>query len=147
MENSEELGAVYDFLMRPHWKKLEIRRLEETIEELRGCLLPGAIGYDKDSIQSSPKNQQEETIIKIIDLEAKLENLNTERAALITEVNAAIDLLEDPTERSVLTFYYVNRYGPKKVADLIGYSERWMYKVKKEAVFKLFSEMQYRSML
>lgn len=146
MEN-EELGAVLDFLMQPHRKKQEIRRLEETIEELRGCLLPGAIRYDKDSVQSSPKNQQEETIMKIIDLEEKLERLRDERAALIIEVNAAIDLLEDPTERSVLTFYYVNRYSPYKVAELIGYSERWMYKVKKEAVFKLFSEMQCRSML
>lgn len=147
METSEELGAVYDFLMQPHWKKLEIRRLEETIEELRGCLLPGAIRYDKDSVQSSPKNQQEETIAKIIDLEEKLEKLRNERAALIIKVNAAIDLLDDPVQRLVLTFYYVNRYSPTKVSGLIGYSERWMYKVKKEAVHKLFSEMQCRDML
>lgn len=146
MEN-EEIGAVYDFLMQPHRKKQEIRRLEETIEELRGCLLPGAIRYDKESVQSTPKNQQEETIIKIIDLEGKLETLGKERAALIIKVNEAIDLLDDPVQRSVLTFYYVNRYSPTKVSDLIGYSERWMYKVKKEAVHKLFSEMQCRGML
>ncbi len=138
----EELGPVYDFLMKPHRKKQEIRRLEETIEELRSCLLPGAIRYDRDSVQTSPSNQLEETVAKIDEMERRLERLRQERAALIIEVNATIDKLEDPVERSVLTFYYVNRYKPEEVAELIGYSERWMYKVKKEAVMKLFSEMQ-----
>ncbi|WP_455500932.1 DUF1492 domain-containing protein [Gemmiger sp.] len=143
----EELGPVYDFLMRPHWKKQEIRRLEETIEELRSCLLPGAIRYDKESVQSSPGNQLEETIAKIDEMERRLKQLNEERARLIVEVNEVIDRLEDPAERSVLTFYYVNRYSPAKVASLIGYSERWMYKTKKSAILKLFSEMQCIGMI
>ncbi len=44
---------VYDFLMGPHRKRLEIARKENIIAELRSCLLPGAIRYDKDRVQSS----------------------------------------------------------------------------------------------
>ncbi len=147
MKSNTKLEEVLDFLMQPHKKKQEVRRMENTIADLRGCLIPGAVRYDKDKIQTSPKNQQEETILRIIDYEEKLNQLKCELASSIIKVNEAIELLDDETERAVLTYYYVNRYSPRRVANLIGYSERWMYKIKREAVLKLFSEVQYKNML
>ena len=56
---------VYDFLMGPHRKRLEIARKENIIAELRSCLPPGAIRYDKDRVQSSPNDQLSDTMAKI----------------------------------------------------------------------------------
>lgn len=144
----EELSEVYDFLTGSHRKRLEIARKENIIAELRSCLLPGAIGYDKDKVQSSPRDQLSETMAKIDELERQVEALKAERSALIIEVNNVIEKLENDIEKAVLTEWYINRTKPSRIASNIGYSERRMYHYKKEGVQHLaqiledFSELQ-----
>lgn len=144
----EELSEVYDFLAGPHQKRLEITRKENIIAELRSCLLPGAIRYDKDKVQSSPRDQLSETMAKIDELERQVEALKAERSALIIEVNNVIEKLENDIEKAVLTEWYINRTKPPRIASNIGYSERRMYHYKKEGVqhlaqiLKDFSELQ-----
>lgn len=148
MESSEELDEVYDFLMGPYHKRLEIQRKESLIAELRSCLLPGAIRYDADKVQSSPSDQLSEVMAKIDEMERQVETLKVERSALIVEVNNMIEKLENGIERSVLTEWYINRTKPSRIASKIGYSERRMYHYKKEGVLHLaqilkdFSELQ-----
>lgn len=144
----EELSEVYDFLTGPHRKRLEIARKENIIAELRSCLLPGAIRYDEDKVQSSPRDQLSETMAKIDELERQVEALKAERSALIIEVNNVIEKLENDIEKAVLTEWYINRTKPSRIASNIGYSERRMYHYKKEGVqhlaqiLKDFSELQ-----
>lgn len=42
------LDETYDFLMQIRRKEIIIRRKETQRDELRACLLPGAIRYDRD---------------------------------------------------------------------------------------------------
>lgn len=139
---------VYDFLMGPHRKRLEIARKENIIAELRSCLLPGAIRYDKDRVQSSPGDQLSDTMAKIDEMERQVEALKAERSALIIRVNTMIEKLENDIERAVLTEWYINRTKPPRIASNVGYSERRMYHYKKEGVkhlaeiLKDFSELQ-----
>ena len=46
------LDETYDFLMQIRRKEIIIRRKETQRDELRACLLPGAIRYDRDRVQS-----------------------------------------------------------------------------------------------
>lgn len=144
----EELSEVYDFLMGPHRKRLEIARKENIIAELRSCLLPGAIRYDKDKVLSTPSDQLSETMAKIDEMERQVEDLKAERSALIIRVNNMIEKLDNDIERAVLTEWYINRTKPSRIASNIGYSERRMYHYKKEGVqhlaqiLKDFSELQ-----
>ncbi len=139
---NENTKKVIDLLMAPHRKKQEILRLETVIQELYDCLLPGAIRYDSEKVQTSPKNKQEETIVKIESLEDDLQKLKEERAEMIIAVNDAIENhVEDPVQKAVLIYYYVNRLNPDNVARRIGYGRRWMYKIKNDAIEKLISEM------
>lgn len=141
-------NKVYDFLMGPHRKRLEITRKENIIAELRSCLLPGAIRYDKDRVQSSPGDQLSDTMAKIDEMERQVEALKAERSALIIRVNTMIEKLENDIERAVLTEWYINRTKPPRIASNVGYSERRMYHYKKEGVkhlaeiLKDFSELQ-----
>lgn len=48
------LDETYDFLMQIRRKEIIIRRKETQRDELRACLLPGAIRYDRDRVQSTP---------------------------------------------------------------------------------------------
>ena len=134
--------------MGPHRKRLEIARKENIIAELRSCLLPGAIRYDKDRVQSTPGDQLGETMAKSDEMERQVEDLKAERSALIIRVNNMIEKLENDIERAVLTEWYINRTKPSRIASNISYSERRMYHYKKEGVkhlaeiLKDFSELQ-----
>lgn len=130
----EDLDEVYSFLMGPHLKRLEIARKENIIAELRRCLLPGAIRYDKDRVQSTPSDQLSETMAKIDEMEKQVARLRADRSALIIQVNSMIEKLENDIERAVLTEWYINRERPSLIAENIGYSERQMYRYKNDGV-------------
>lgn len=130
----EDLSEVYEFLMCPHRKRLEIVRKENIIAELSSCLLPSAIRYDKDKVQSTPRDQLSETVAKINEMERQVEELKAERSALIINVNNMIEKLDNDIEKAVLTEWYINRTRPSRIAGNIGYSERQMYRCKREGV-------------
>ena len=47
---------LYETLNQPKWIKREIDVTKARMEKLRVMMLPGAIRYDKDSVQSTPKD-------------------------------------------------------------------------------------------
>ena len=53
------LDETYDFLMQIRRKEIIIRRKETQRDELRACLLPGAIRYDRDRVQSTPTDNRQ----------------------------------------------------------------------------------------
>ena len=96
-------------------------------DELQSCLLPRAIRYDQDKIQSSPEDVQPEIAAAIIDLEREIEQLRNEKGRLISEISHAIDLLDDDTEKLVLTAYYICRRPIRRIAGDIHYSRSQTY--------------------
>lgn len=46
------LNETYDFLMQIRRKEIIIRRKETQRDELRACLLPGAIRYDREKCRA-----------------------------------------------------------------------------------------------
>ena len=63
---------VRELLQSVRAEKLEIVILREQIEELKMSLLPGAIRYDKDKVQTSPDDQMSAVMEKVDDYERKL---------------------------------------------------------------------------
>ena len=59
MENEEriDLRETYDFLLSPRRIADEIWRKDIRRKELRACLLPAAITYDKDRVQTTPEDR------------------------------------------------------------------------------------------
>lgn len=56
------LDETYDFLMQIRRKEIIIRRKETQRDELRACLLPAAIRYDRDRVQSTPTDKMADVI-------------------------------------------------------------------------------------
>lgn len=132
-----ELQETFDYLMQIRKKEYAIKRKALQCEELRGCLLPGAIRYDKDKVQTSPTDKTSEIILKVVDLEAEIEELKREKGLLIIEIGDAIERLPDDTEKTVLTEFYVGRLPMTQVAELINYSLRRAYYFRKQGVLHL----------
>ena len=60
------LDETYEFLMQIRRKEIIIRRKETQRDELRACLLPGAIRYDRDRAQSTPTDKMADVIVRLL---------------------------------------------------------------------------------
>jgi DNA-directed RNA polymerase specialized sigma subunit len=127
------LTETYEYLQRPRKLELSIMRLSLQHDELQACLLPAAIRYDKDVVQTSPEDKLSEVAAAVLDLEKKIQRLRSQKARLLLEINAAIDKLDDK-DAVILTAYYVKRMTMSDVADIIDKSLQHTYRLRKKAV-------------
>ena len=118
-------------------KEISIRRKETQRDELRACLLPGAIRYDRDRVQSTPTDKMADVIVRVDELDREIEQLRREKASLVIEISDAIETLEDDNEKTVLTEFYIARAPMTEVADAINYSVRRAYHFRKMGVTHL----------
>lgn len=80
---------AYVFLGQVRGCDNKIRRLERTIESLRSTLLPGAIRYDKDRVDTSPQDNMTEIYAKIDEYERQLAEEVQKRTNAILKVDDA----------------------------------------------------------
>lgn len=131
------IKEAYNFLNQPRRLEYAIMKAQMQHDELQSCLLPKAITYDKDKIQTSPGDMMSETASLVLDLERDIRKLYARKAQLIVEINDAISRLDSDTEQMILLGFYVGRLPASRVADLVHYSLRGVYKAKHRAVIHL----------
>lgn len=132
-----DLNETYDFLMQIRRKEIIIRRKETQRDELRACLLPGAVRYDRDKVQSTPTDKMSDVMARVDELDREIEQLRCEKATLVIEISDAIEKLEDDNEKTVLTEFYIARAPMTQAADAINYSVRRAYDLRKRGVIHL----------
>ena len=123
----EFLGSV-----RAHSKRA--RRLLEQIEVKRYQLLPGAIRYDKDRVNASPRDQMLETFAQIDELERFWQAECAEVTKLTWNVFHAIMQIPKGPEQTFLLEYYINQKSMFECSDLLNYSLRHTYRLQKKAI-------------
>ena len=99
---------VYEFLTMPKKTKLQIRSKQMQIEDLRLQMLPGAVRYDKDTVQSSPEDPMMKFIGRVDELERAIEGLKQRYVDEQKMISEAIEMLEDEREQVVLIGRYVS---------------------------------------
>ena len=132
-----DLNETYAFLMQVRKKENAIRRKTMLIEELRGSLLPGAFQYDKDRVQTSPRDQLAEVVARVDELERDVERLRREKALLVIQIGDAVERLADEFEKTVLVMFYIGRQPMTEVTKAINYSPRRAYYFRKQGVLHL----------
>ena len=139
---------VHNFLMRPRRIRAQIRQTESQIEGLRLSMLPGAIRYDKDKVQSSVgiSDQLAEYAGRLTDLEKRREELREEYLTAQDDiVEAAGHLVEDDYGATIIMMRYLSNADFPDIAEEIGMTERNMfryYKTAVEALDEIVSECQ-----
>lgn len=119
---------AYEFLNSArvlHWQWL---RLKAKHDELESCLLPGAIRYDKDKVQTSPDDQMSKICAEIHELEIEMARVQRRKFVQLEKIERAISALESDEERTALTMRYVNRRPVAEIAEEMGYSEPTIYR-------------------
>lgn len=119
---------VYSFLNSArvlHWRWL---RLKAKHDELELGLLPAAIRYDKDKVQTSPEDAISKIVAEINELEKEMALTQLAKRQQIEEIDKAISRLESEEQKTVLVLRYINRVPVTKIAELMGYAEPTIYK-------------------
>lgn len=130
-----KIAAAYDYLSQIRWAEQRIRLKCLRRDALQSCLLPKAITYDKDKIQTSPDDSMSEIASQVLDLDKEIRLMEQEKARLIVRVSDTIAQLPDESEQLVLMGYYVSGDSMQTVAnDIVHYSIRWTFELRKKAV-------------
>lgn len=119
---------AYEFLNSVrvlHWRWL---RLKAKHDELESCLLPGAIRYDRDKVQTSPEDPLAKIVAEINELEEEMIQLQITKAQRIKEITKAIHSIPSDEERTALTMRFINRKPVSEIAEAMGYAEPTIYK-------------------
>ncbi len=125
---------VKQLLNRPRKIDEEKEKIRTQIEELYASLLPKAIRYDTDKVQSSPTDKQAEVVVRIRELENEEMLLDIKRDEALVEALNAIRKLSDRNEQNVLICFHINGYTEEDTADRVGYSVSHMWEIKKRAI-------------
>lgn len=117
---------VMAFLKRIRDERKELITIRMHKEDVRLSLLPGAIRYDKDRVDTSP----DDPMIKMIEKLEKIEARETTcMGRLITDIelaNKIITAIQTPEHRTLLRLRYIEGDRPmhwKDIADIMGYTE------------------------
>ena len=113
-----------------HWQLL---RLKAKHDELESCLLPAAIRYDKDKVQTSPDDNFSKIMAEIAELEQEMEDVRVRKSEQIGKIDRAVSALESEEERTALTMRFINRASVRDIAKEMGYSDHGIWtKVRRE---------------
>lgn len=118
---------AYSFLNSARVLHLEWLRLKAKHDELESCLLPAAIRYDKEKVQTSPDDPMSKIIAQVMELESEMKRVQFNKSRQINKIDKAISSLESAEERTALTMRYINRVAVTDIADAMGYSEKRIY--------------------
>ena len=140
------LQETYDFLLGPRRISDEIWRKDLRRQELRSCLLPAGIAYDKDRVQTSPEDSMARVMAEVDELDGQIDALQRARALEILRISRVIDQMDDPREATVLDAYYLGRKSMQEIAEHLHYSTRHVYRLRDDGVAKM-SQMSIGSMI
>lgn len=109
----------------------EIEELQARINEMRVALLPSAIRYDRDKVQTSPSDTVTDRMAAIAEysnlLDRKISKLYRRRAT----AQRLIDTLTDSLERQVLSMYFLSNSRPTmdEIATRVSYSVQHTFRI------------------
>lgn len=139
------ISEAYAFLDSIRRTEAEIVKKQLQHDELQSCLLPAGIRYDLDKVQSSPSDRMSEIGAKVVDLEREILDLRDLKAQQIIAVNDAVTQLDNDTEQLVLMGFYVGRLPASRVAEIVHFSPRTVFRVKHRAVIHLSEKLSQMS--
>lgn len=101
------VNEIKIFFRQIRTEQAEINHLSRMIKQEEMLLLPKAITYDKDKVQSTPEDKFSAICAKISDMQEELEQSVFNLKGKQAKAERMIRLLEDPDEREVMRWYYM----------------------------------------
>lgn len=136
-----DVTQVWYRLYRVRSLEQQIQRKLMTKAELESCLYPGGIRYDRSKVKSEPNDKLFRITAQLMEIDTDIKNLKRRKAAAVQQTADTIELLEDETEKMVLTGFFVARMSIPEIAEMIHYSPRRTYYFRKSALDHLAEKL------
>lgn len=111
-----------------HVRKLsdEIKQLKDAEKKAFSSACGGGVSYEKEKIQISKVNSSEAKFIDYSDYSILVKNKTEELERYQKEVLTAIYMIDDTVLRTLLIARYINCKTWERIAEDMGYSEKWV---------------------
>lgn len=107
-----------------------IKRLTDTVFTLRSSLTSQSYELNPDKVQTSgPKNTLEETVAKIVDLEADINRRIDELVDMKQEAFTMINRIPDLDQQNILIGRYIQLKKWEDIALELNFSIQWVYEL------------------
>ena len=107
-----------------------IKRLTDTVFTLRSSLTSQSYELNPDKVQTSgPKNTLEETVVKIVDLEADINRRIDELVDMKQEAFTMINRIPDLDQQNILIGRYIQLKKWEDIALELNFSIQWVYEL------------------
>lgn len=118
-----------------------IHRLDSTIATLRSSLTSTGSQLKQDKVQTSgPKNTLEETVAKIVDLEADINRRIDELVDMKQEAFTMINRIPDLDQQNILIGRYIQLKKWEDLAAEFEYTTQWLFEIHGKALLAFAKE-------
>ena len=108
-----------------------IKRLTDTVVTLRSSLTSQSYELNPDKVQTSgPKNTLEETVARIVDLEADINRRIDELVDMKQEAFTVINRIPDLDQQNILIGRYIQLKKWEDIALELKFSIHWVYELR-----------------
>ena len=127
-----------EFLTQAAETEREILRREERVRALRRMASRLSARLRDVRVQTSPDpGRTQELLAEAADEETEVNRLREERAALLAEIALTISRVPDPVLARLLEYRYLENKGWPEIAGRLRVSERYAYRLHREALDSL----------
>lgn len=124
----KELELIHDAEKKINLLKLELEALRYKASGA------GGIRYDKDRVQTSQNDYMTMAIADAIELDKHIKDMETEIEEKKGEAYAIVRKMNNPDQRAVIEWYYLNGLSMIDTANKLNISERSAYYLKEDAL-------------
>lgn len=128
---------VYAFLMRPRRIQSAIKNTAIEIQSLRASMLPKAITYDNERVQTSPSDAMLAYAERLDDLERKLDRLQIEYIDAQERIVSYTGRLQEPDADTIILMRFLSYMSFETIADSISVSRSTVFRIYRRAVADL----------
>lgn len=132
-----------EYLSEIKTKSRQLERLKERRKNLHLDVSFGAINYDADRVQSTPKNKLEEAVVRLSD---RIESLDRQIAEISIEIDDRINSIEsidNGTYRDVLFKHYAEYKSFEQISVEMGYVYNYTCNLHGEALKELSEHLNF----
>lgn len=135
MKNRQISSELYEILSKPRRLKYQICSINSQIANLEDCLLPGAVRYDKDNVQTSPTDRMPQVMAEIGDLSDRQKKLAEELLRANKHIKAICEEhLTDELERTVVIMHHVGLQTFDQIGISITYTKSGVWYIYDRAI-------------
>ena len=132
-----------EYLSEIKTKRRHLERLKERRKNLHLYFSFGAINYDADRVQSTPKNKLEEAMVRLSD---RIESLDRQIAEISVEIDDRINSIEsidNGTYRDILFKHYSEYKSFEQISVEMGYVYNYTCNLHGEALKELTQHLNF----